>query len=119
MNNFYVPEGIGEDYIYIVPSNDYYDLYNTIVIEPNRSYTYYRFYYDLDNDLYTTNTRNGNNYNTQILNAITVQPTHNYIYRKDFADICIVSFIICFCIVLLLNIITSIFKKGGVLSGLF
>lgn len=118
MKNFYIPEGIAEDYCYIVPSNNYYDVYNTNYLNANSSYIFYRFYNNLDSDMYLPMERITNNYNYGSLECIQVNPMHSYIYRKDFSDICLTSFIIIFGIIVLFNIVTSIIKKGGLLSGL-
>lgn len=116
--NFYIPNGIGDDYKYIVPSGDYYDVYNTNYLEPNQTYNYYRFYNNLDQDMYIQQQRQTSQYNYGWLTCIEIQPQHDYIYRKDYPSIVSTSFIICCCIVLLLNLMTSVIKKGGVLSGL-
>lgn len=118
-NNFYIPEGIADGYKYLVPSNDYYDIYNTNYLEPNESYTYYRFYNNIDSDLYSIQTRTTNQYNYGYLtNSIEIQPQHSYIYRKDYPQILTCVFILTLGFVVLLNVLTSIIKKGGILGGL-
>lgn len=118
-NKFYVPEGIADGYKYIVPSNDYYDLYDTNYLEPNTSYTYYRFYNNLDQDMYMAQTRTTSQYNYGYLsNYVEIQPQHNYIYRKDYPQILQSVFILTLGFIVLINILTSIIKKGGVFSGL-
>ena len=117
---FYIPNDIPMSYRYIVPntSGNYYDLYNTDTLQPNRAYTYYRFYNYLDQSLYTTHTRNITGSISQTLNVIEVTPTYSYTARKDYPDIVFTSAILIIGFVALFNIITSIIKKGGLFSGL-
>lgn len=97
----------------------YYDLYNTNYLDANRTYTYYRFYDSVDQDMYIPLERSTSNYNYGYLaNIIEIEPSHNYIYRKDYKDIVLTSAIIIIGIVCLINLITSIIRKGGLLSGL-
>lgn len=117
MKKLYVPEGITGDFKYIVPGNGYYDLYNTNYLSSNSIYTYYRFYNSVDSDIYQVLQRS-TSYGYGDLNAIEIVPTNNFIYRNDFTNICIVSFIFIFGIIVLFNIITSFIKKGGLLGGL-
>lgn len=58
------------------------------------------------------------NYNTVNLNAIQVIPQNSYVYRKDYPQILQSVFILTIGFVVLINLMTSIIKKGGVLSGL-
>ena len=118
MKVFYIPKEITSDFKYIVPSNDYYDLYNTNILCAGQTYTYYRFYYDLEQDIYTTNQRQQSQYNDSWLNCVEIQPSSEYIYRKDYPDILFCSATLIIGIVILLNIITSLIKKGGIFSGL-
>lgn len=67
--------------------------------------------------MYQTLTRN-TNYTVTNLNAIQIEPKHDYIYRRDYPQILQSVFILTIGFVVLINIITSIIKKGGVLSGL-
>lgn len=118
MKNFYIPEGIAGDYKFIVPSADYVDIYNTNYLQPNQTYTYYRLYNNLDNDLYQTRQTTTTQYNYGALNSIEIQPTNSYIYRKDYPQICfiVLIYVLAFCV--LFNVFTSIVRKGGLLSGL-
>lgn len=118
MKGFYIPKEITGDYKYIVPSSNYYDLYNTNYLNNNSTYTYYRFYYNLEDDLYLTLTRNTNNYDYGFLNCIEVVPKNDYIYRRDYTNILFCSATLILFIVVLFNLITSLIKRGGLLSGL-
>lgn len=68
--------------------------------------------------MYQTLERTTSSYNYGSLNAIQVQPKHEYIYRKDYPAILQSVFILTIGFVVLFNIMTSFFRKGGVLSGL-
>lgn len=115
---FFIPEGITADYKYLVPSGDYYDLYNTNYLNANSTYTYYRFYNSIDQSMYTTNERTTSNYNYGYLNSIEIEPDNSYIYRKDYPQIVSTVFMLTIGLVVLVNIFTSLIKKGGVFSGL-
>lgn len=118
MKDFYIPKGITDDYCYIVPGNGYYDIYNTNYLNSNTTYKYYRFYDSVDSDMYQELERQTSNYNYGYLSAIQVVPQHSYIYRKDYPSILNIVFIFTISIILLINIFTSVIRKGGVLSGL-
>ena len=118
MSKFYIPPGIGSDYKYVVPSGDYYDVYNTDYLENNRTYTYYRFYNSVDVDEFVTLTRSTSNYNYGYLTCFEIEPSSDYIYRRDYPSILNCVFIFTLCFVLLINILTSCVRKGGILSGL-
>lgn len=118
MSKFYVPEGIGSDYKYVVPNGNYYDLYNVDYLEPNRTYNYYRFYDSVDSDMFVVMERSTTNYNYGYLSCVEVEPTSEYFYRKDYPNILMSVFILTIGFVVLINAFTSIIKKGGVLSGL-
>lgn len=118
MDKLYVGNDIPLDFNYAIFNSDYVDLYNTNNIRPNSNYTYYRIY----------NYGNGFYYNVRDLSTgswvsdydfTRVETTNNYMYRRDIDGI----FVLTFCFVIfglwLLNFITSIIRKGGVLGGLF
>lgn len=117
MSKFYVPQGIGSDYKYIVPSGDYYDLYNTTYINPNESVQYYRFYNSIDVDLYTTNYRTAG-YTGTILNYIEIEPTSDYWCRPDYPSILECVLILTLGFLFLINVFTSLFRKGGLFGGI-
>lgn len=68
--------------------------------------------------MFQTLERTTSNYNYGYINAIQVNPKHNYINRVDYPQILQSVFILTVGFVVLFNIMTSFFKKGGVLSGL-
>lgn len=107
---------IPQDYCYAVFNNGYVDLYNTNSFTSGRSYTYFRVYLTYNEFLYSRGTTHISNYSNLTTTKINV--SNDMIYRRDFDKICSTSFIICFCVVLIFNIVTSMFKKGGLLGGL-
>lgn len=116
MDTLYIGD-IPLDYKYAQFSNGYITLYN----KPqgnNETLHYYRIYTSTDDFYYSEGDTNFGNYNTTYFTEINV--SNNWAYRRDFADICLTSFIIfLFFFVFLFNIITSFIRKGGVLGGLF
>lgn len=121
IKKLYVPDSIPNDYNYMIVNSNgkYYDLYNTKYVPPYSTVKFYRFYTDLDQDIYTNyDTTNNSNIQRSVGSEIRVELTNNYIYRRDFPQIFTTAFLICFSVVFLFNIITSLIKRGGVLSGL-
>lgn len=116
MKTFYIPENITEDYCYILPFGDYYELYNTNKLSTGQSITYYRFYNSLEKDLYTTHTEVSNI--DLELNTIQIIPSHSMLTRQDIPEIIFTTGSILLFIVIIINIITSMIKRGGIFSGL-
>lgn len=112
IKDFYIPEGITEEYKYIVPNGDFYDLYDTFYLENGQTYKFYRFYNNLEKDLYIEKTITPTTNTT--LETIEINPKTDYIYRQDYKDIVIISAIFIIGLVIFINIITSIIKKGGI-----
>lgn len=106
---------IPKEFTYADFNNYYIDLYNKSTGN-NETLQYYRIYLYDNQFVYETGSRNFGNYNYDTFQKIDV--TDNICYRRDFPSICVVTF--CFVIfgIFLLNIITSIIRKGGVFSDL-
>lgn len=66
--------------------------------------------------MYSTGQQQFSNYNTTYFQDISV--SNNWLFRSDIDKIFIVCFIIIFMFVFLFNLITSVFRKGGVFGGL-
>lgn len=108
---------IPQEYHFANFNNNYIDLYNTDTLRPNTTYTYYRIYLYDNLFEYTQNTTITSSYYTStVLHDVDV--SNNICYRRDFSNICVITFIFVFFAVFLLNLITSIIRKGGVLGGL-
>lgn len=115
MDKLYIGD-IPQSYHYARFNNGYVDLYNSSYIAPNTSFTYYRVYmYDnyFAYDVYTGTT----GYNGSTISQ-NIEVTDNIMYRRDMPSIICMTFIFALCFVLLINIVTSVFRKGGVLGGL-
>lgn len=116
MDKIYVGD-IPLEYHYADFNNNYIDLYNTETLRPNNTYYFYRVY--LYNNLheYEVLSRNtGSYYTSETLTEVvtTDQPQ----FRRDFPMIILTWFIYIIVAIWLLNLITSGFRKGGVLHGL-
>ena len=96
--------------------SDYIDLFNTDTLVNNQTYIYYRIYMYDNLFTYSVGSTSGS-YHSQTLQNVNV--SDNKVYRRDFGDICIMVALMVGFGVWLLNLMTSIFRKGGVLGGLF
>lgn len=114
MDTLYIGD-IPLEYKYAQFSNGYITLYNK-PYGNNETLDYYRIYTTNNGFYYSQGQTNFGNYNTTYFQEIEV--TDNYLYRNDLDAIYIVCFITVVTFIFGLNIITSFFKKGGVLSGL-
>lgn len=116
MDILYVSD-IPEEYHFAEFNTNYIDLYNTDVIMPNHTYTYYRIYLYDNSFYYDINTLQTGSWTNQY-NLKEVETSSNFVYRRDFDSICFITFCFVLFAVWLLNLITSIIRKGGVLGGL-
>lgn len=116
MDTLYIGD-IPSDYHFAEFNNNYIDLYNTDVILPNHSYTYYRVYLYDNSFYYDVNTLQTGSWTNQY-NLTYVQTSSSTVYRRDFDSICFITFCFVLLGIFLLNLITSIIRKGGVLGGL-
>lgn len=113
MDELYIGD-IPITYKYAQFSNDYVTLYNKATFV-NETTTYYRIYFNAPGFFYSTGTQSFG-YTSSTFQEIPV--TNNFLHRSDISQIFVVSFIIIFALVVLINMVTSVFKKGGVLGGL-
>ena len=105
---------IPQDFKYAVFSNDYITLYN----QPqgnNETLPYYRIYKNYDNFMYSQGTTDFRYTTTQFTE---VKVSDNWLYRTDIDKIFLVSFLFILLFIFVFNIVTSVFKKGGVFGGL-
>lgn len=113
MDKLYIGD-IPQEYHYARFGNNYIDLYK------NENLTGYQDFYRLylyDNQfmyehLNTTYTQ----YNQTI--ATFIEVTDDYKYRRDMPSIMFMSVVEVCIIVIIFNMVTSVFKKGGLLRGL-
>lgn len=79
------------------------------------SFSYFRIYTHMNGFYYSSGVQNvGNNF----ISTQEIEVTDNWLYRNDCSSIFLSSFILIFAIVILFNIVTSMFKKGGLFGGL-
>lgn len=104
-------------YNYAVWGSNYVDLYDRNYISPNTSVTYYRVYFYDNTFVYNTLSRNSG-YNGVTIGASQIQVTDNIWYRRDIDSILISVFVIAIFAAFLINLVTSLVKKGGLLGGL-
>lgn len=107
---------IPSDYRFAQFSNGYITLFNKSYGQ-NETLNYYRIYTNNNGFYYTTGTQSFSQYNPTYFQEINV--SNNWLYRNDIDKIFIVCFIIFFMFIFVFNIVTSMFKKGGVFGGLF
>lgn len=116
-NDFLYVGNVPKEFHYADFNEFYVDLFNTPVIEPNKEYTFYRVYLYDNYFAFSENTFNTSEY---IIGGLVDIPTSdNIVYRRDFDSICIITFVFVLLGIWLLNLITSLIRKGGVLGGLF
>lgn len=113
MDKIYVGD-IPSEYCYAIFHDNYIDLYKQMNIQG--SLDFYRVY--LYNNLFEYEHKYEIYDNTNDEIATYVSTTDNYLYRQDMPDIMFMSIVYVLIIVVLLNLVTSCFKKGGVFSGL-
>lgn len=111
MDKFYIGD-IPSSFHYAVFNNNYLDLYDTP--SPRGTVLRYRIPLNVNSFIYFEDTVNL----TYSLSAQDIPVSSEVFYRSDFSDICSTAFIFIFCIILIFNIVTSVFKKGGLFSGL-
>lgn len=107
---------IPSEYHYAIFNNGYIDLYNSNTLH-NNIYTRYRVYTNCDGFYYSTDTVQIGNYTTTY--TTDIKTSDEIVYRQDFSSIVLVTFLIAFFGVWLLNLFTSLIRKGGLLGGLF
>lgn len=115
MDTIYIGD-IPQDFHFARFGNNYIDLFNTNDLRPNVDYTYYRIYLYDNLFEYDIRTQEGSYYSETLQD---VKVSNSQVFRRDFGDICIIIALYVGFGVWLLNLMTSIFRKGGVLGGLF
>ena len=113
-DKIYVGSDIPAEYHWARFSNNYIDLYKNEHLTGTQDY--YRIYlYDnlfMYDHLQTTYTQ----YNETI--ATFVDTTDNVLYRRDLPSICFLSLVEIMIILIVCNMITRVFKKGGIFNGM-
>lgn len=107
---------IPKEYHYVVWGSDYITLYNRPNAQ-NISLPYYRIYFNAPGFYYSQGITTFGQFQQTTFQDIQV--TDKWYYRKDNLNILLFTISITVATIWLVNIFTSIFKKGGLLSGLF
>lgn len=116
MDKLYIGD-IPQNYCYADFNTNYIDLYNTATLNPQSTYDYYRIYLYDNQFAYDHLSRNtGYNY-YDYLSYVNV--SSEFMYRRDFDSIVVMTFIFAIFGLWLFNMISSCIRKGGVLGGLF
>lgn len=114
MDTIYIGD-IPEEYHFARFGSNYIDLFNTNELSNNRTYTYYRVYLYDNLFEYDVRSQEGSYYHETLQD---VKVSQDKVYRRDFGDICIIIAIMVGFGIWLLNLMTSLIRKGGVLGGL-
>lgn len=106
---------IPKDYHYAIIYENYIDLYNQNVVQ-NIDLPYYRVYFNAPSFIYS---KGITHFDTTMPEFTNIEVTDKWYYRKDCLNILIFTVVVALTTFWLVNLFTSIFKKGGLLSGLF
>lgn len=115
MDTIYIGD-IPTEYHFARFGTNYIDLFNTNNLVNGQTYMYYRIYMYDNLFEYDYRSQQGSYYSETLQD---VKVSNNKVYRRDFGDICVVVAIMVGFGVWLLNLMTSVVRKGGVLGGLF
>ena len=107
---------IPSDYHYAIFNNGYIDLYNSNTLH-NNTYTRYRVFTNVNGFYYSIDNVNVSQYTTTYTTSINT--SNNLCYRHDFPSILFMTLAFTFVGIWLLNLMTSLIRKGGILGGLF
>ena len=113
MDKIYIGD-IPQEYHFARFSDGHIDLYKNQNLEGYQDF--YRIYM-YDNSFNYEHLSTTYNQYTQTT-ATQVQVTNDWYYRRDMPSIMFMSVVEVCIIVILFNIVTSVFKRGGLLSGL-
>lgn len=113
MDKIYIGD-IPKEYCYARFSDGHIDLFKNQQLTGFQDF--YRVYMYDNLFQYEHLSQNFNQYNETT--AVQVQVTDDWYFRRDMPSIMFMSVVQICIIVILFNIVTSVFKKGGLLSGL-
>ena len=115
MDTIYIGD-IPKEFHFARFGSNYIDLFNTNQLVNNQTYIYYRIYMYDNLFEYDVKSQQGGYY-SETLQDVPV--SQSKVYRRDFGDICIMVALMVGFGIWLLNLLTSVIRKGGVLGGLF
>lgn len=115
MAKLYVPSDVPAEFCYLGNfTNTYFDLYNS-ANPVGSNVPYYRIYYNYDDNFYLQSFTNFPNYaNNNYPYVETTNSIYNSISNFKYF---IVAFVVIFFLVFVCNVVTSIFKRGGIFSA--
>ena len=113
MDKLYIGD-IPREFHFAQFNNGYIDLYNTQELSGD-NHEYYRIFTNCGGFYYSRGYRNFGYISQQAQN---IDVTNDVIYRNDFPNILLMTFIITIFGIFLFNIITSLIRKGGLFGGL-
>lgn len=115
-DKIYIGDEIPDGYIYGNITDTYIELFNKPTFQ-NETATCYRIYYRYSDNLVVETTRTFSNYNSTTYPEVPV--SRDVFDRPHFANIVVIVFCLSLFGVWLVNLVTSIIKRGGLLGGLF
>lgn len=108
---------VPKDFNFLLITTTGYKLYNTDNFEEGGTYEYYEFFTSLSSNTYVHGWDNPTNF-SQLVEVHQVEVTDDVFYRSDIHDIIGTTFIFALGFIFLINIITSIVRRNGLLGGL-
>ena len=114
MDKLYIGD-IPKEYCYARFSDNHIDLYKNLELTGVQDF--YRIFMYENSFQYDHLTTTYTQYNQTIATFVNV--TDDWHYRRDMPSIMFMSVVEVCILVILFNIVTSVFKKGGLLHGLF
>lgn len=111
---------IPKDFKYARFNDNSIDLFNTYLFDTeDLTVPFYRIYLYDNQFMYSKESSDRRYDDIWMTHKVwEVNVSDNIVYRRDFPDILTIAVIISVFIVFLLNIMTSLIRKGGVLGGL-
>lgn len=113
MDKLYIGD-IPLNYKYAVFSADRIDLF----AQPNLQGTLQGYQIRMYDNYFTYASRTYNYATNNTQTATQIEVTNDYLYRRDFPSIMFMSVVYVCILVILFNLVSSVFKKGGLLGGL-
>lgn len=113
MDTLYIGD-IPLDYHFAVFNANYIDLYSQSNLQGYL--TFYRVYMYDNQFMYEKRFQNYSNTGTGVATSVSV--TNDVLYRRDYPSIMFMSLTFIILLVFLFNLVSSVFKKGGLLGGL-
>lgn len=108
---------IPKDFNFLMITTTGYKLYNTDTFEEGEVYEYYEFFTSISGNTYVHGYDNPSNF-SQHTEVYQVEVTDDVFYRADIHDILNTTFIFILGFIFLINLITCMIKRNGLLGGL-